>query len=177
MTVEATRHSRRDPHDILGVPRGAGRQQVIQAFRRKARQGRHPDTGGDAQTFEEIIRARDELLNPARPATKNVSSRRTAPVATPPKANPRPASSSRNTAPPAEISKLAIATGVVALLGPISWPVAIVIGHLALRHIGRTGKGGRTFVRVALFFLYLFTIYALALTLSLVTAASDRMPG
>lgn len=169
MTVEATRHAGRDPHDILGVPRGAGRQQVMQAFRRKARRGSHPDTGGDAQTFEEIIRARDELLDSARPPTY-MSSRRTAPVARPPKAHPSPASSPPNTAPPAETSTLAIATGVLALLGPLFWPVAIVIGHLALRHIRRTGKGGGTFVPFALFFLYLLTLYVLVLILALVVA-------
>lgn len=43
----------RDPHDVLGVPRGADRQQVMRAFHRKARRGGHPDTGGDAQTFDE----------------------------------------------------------------------------------------------------------------------------
>lgn len=162
MTVEATRQGGRDPHDVLGVPRGADRQQVMQAFRQKARHGGHPDTGGDAHTFGEIVRARDELLDPARPATY-VTSRRTAPVAKPPRAHPRPAST-----PPRETSKLAIATGVLALLGPLFWPVAIVIGHLALHQIKRTGKGGGAFVPIALFFLYLFTLPVLARILTLV---------
>jgi DnaJ domain len=164
MTVEATQH-RRDPHDILGVPRGADRQQVMQAFRRKAKQGSHPDTGGNTQTFEEIIRARDALLEPARPAT-NLSSRRTAPVARPPKTRPSPAKPPPDTASPAETSKLAIATGVLALLGPLFWPVAIMFGHLALRHIQRTGKGGGTLVRATLFLVYLLTLCALAFTLT-----------
>lgn len=169
MTVEATRQGGRDPHDVLGVPRGADRQQVMQAFRKKARHGGHPDSGGDAHTFDEIIRARDELLDPARPATY-VTSRRTAPVAKPPKAHPRPASTPPNTTPPKETSKLAIATVVLALLGPLFWPVAIVSGHLALRHIKRTGKGGGTFVPVALFVLYLLTLPLLALILGSVVS-------
>lgn len=167
MTVEATRHGGRDPHDILGVPRGAGRQQVMQAFRRKAREGSHPDTGGDAQTFQEIIRARDELLRRVGPTTY-VSSQCTAPVTRPPKVRPRPAGSPPPTAPSAETSKLAIATGLLALLGPLFWPVAIMIGHLALRHVRRTGKGGGTFVSFALFVLYVLTLYVLAFILAVV---------
>jgi curved DNA-binding protein CbpA len=56
---------RRDPHEVLGVRYGADRLEVIQAFRRQVRHGGHPDTGGDGQTFEELVRARDALLESA----------------------------------------------------------------------------------------------------------------
>jgi DnaJ domain len=164
MTVEATPHRGRDPHDVLGVPRGADRQQVMRAFRRKARQGSHPDTGGDTQSFEEIFRAREALLDAAHPAA-NLSSRRTTTV-TRPKTHPSPADHPPDTSPPAATSKLAIASAVLALLGPLFWPVAIMIGHLALRHIQRTGKAGGTFARATLFVLYPLTLYALAFILT-----------
>lgn len=155
------RQGGRDPHDVLGVPRGADRQQVMRAFHRKARRGGHPDTGGDAQTFEEIVRARDVLLDQARHAAYE-SDRRAPHATTPPKANPRPAHS-----PPRETSRLAIVTAVLALLGPFFWPVAIVVGHLALRQIKRTGQGGGTLVPTVLFFLYILTLPALLRILSL----------
>jgi hypothetical protein len=55
---------------------------------------------------------------------------------------------------------------VLALLGPFLWPVAIVVGHLAIRQIKRTGQGGSTFVPVVLFFLYLLTLPVLLRILS-----------
>ena len=146
-----------DPHDLLGVPRGADRQQVIRAFHRRARNGGHPDTGGDARTFDEIVRARDVLLD----QSAYESRRRAAQPTAPPKANPRPAAS-----PPKETSRLAIATAVLALLGPFLWPAAIIIGHLALRQIKRTGQGGGTLVPVVLFFLYVLTLPVLLRILS-----------
>jgi DnaJ domain len=166
-TTDSQTFDRRDPHDILGVPRGADRQQVMRAFRRKARQGSHPDTGGDTQSFEEIIRARQALLDPARPAT-NPTSRRTATEARPPKTHPSPANHPPDISPPAETSKLAVAGAVLALLGPLFWPVAIMVGHLALRHIQRTGKGGARFARATLFVLYPLTLYALAFILTVI---------
>jgi curved DNA-binding protein CbpA len=159
MSGDVHLHSGRDPHDLLGVPRGADRQQVIRAFHRRARNGGHPDTGGDARTFDEIVRARDVLLDRAAYEWRGRSTRTTAqPRATasptaPPRVHPRPA------APPStQTSRLAIATAVLALLGPLLWPVAIVIGHLALRQIKRTGQGGGSFVPVVLFFLYILTL-------------------
>jgi len=159
MSGDVHLHGGRDPHDLLGVPRGADRQQVIRAFHRRARNGGHPDTGGDARTFDEIVRARDVLLDRAADEWRQRSTRTTAqPRATasptaPPRVHPRPA------APPStQTSRLAIATAVLALLGPLLWPVAIVIGHLALRQIKRTGQGGGSFVPVVLFFLYILTL-------------------
>lgn len=63
---DVRRLGRRDPHELLGVQRGADRQQVTSAFREKARRGGHPDTGGDARTFQELALARDVLLDPRR---------------------------------------------------------------------------------------------------------------
>lgn len=159
MSGDVHRHGGGDPHDLLGVPRGADRQQVIRAFHRRARNAGHPDTGGDARTFDEIVRARDVLLDRAayesrrRAARITAQPRATASPTAPPRVHPRPA------APPsAQTSRLAIATAVLALLGPLLWPVAIVVGHLALRQIKRTGQGGGSFVPVVLFFLYVLTL-------------------
>ncbi|HEX6325687.1 MAG TPA: hypothetical protein VFZ72_03875 [Jiangellaceae bacterium] len=149
MSGDVHRHGGGDPHDLLGVPRGADRQQVIRAFHRRARNGGHPDTGGDARTFDEIVRARDVLLDRAAYESRRRATRTTAA----PKFHPGQA------APPStQTSRLAIATAVLALLGPLLWPVAIVVGHLALRQIKRTGQGGGSFVPVALFFLYILTL-------------------
>jgi hypothetical protein len=188
MTTDAQRRSGRDPHVVLGVPRGADRQQIIRAFHRKARRGGHPDTGGDAQTFDDIIRARDALLDKARAAEGRPRRTRTAtpraadthratagsPTARAADANPRGAGTTTaptaqpapKYSPPTRTSKLATATVVLALLGPVFWPVAIVIGHLALRQIKRTGQGGGTLVPVVLFFLYILTLPVLARILS-----------
>jgi curved DNA-binding protein CbpA len=89
MSSYVHRRGGRDPHDVLGVPRGADRQQVMRAFHRKVRRGGHPDTGGDAQTFEEIVRARDVLLNQARLAASE-SDRRAAQATRAPNANSSP---------------------------------------------------------------------------------------
>ena len=74
-----------DPHEVLGVRRGASPQQVTRAFHREALRGGHPDTGGDARAFRRLVVARDVLLQ-ARP-TPGVA--RPGPSARP--ATPRPA--------------------------------------------------------------------------------------
>lgn len=170
----------RDPHDVLEVPRGADRQQVMQAFRRKVRDGGHPDTGGDARAFEEFVRARDVLLGQApsslrdddghqaraaRPSGPAPGYRepRPEPRSRTPSAGPRP-----DPAPPRETNRLAIVTVVLAALGPLFWPFAIAIGHLALRRIKRTGQGGGTVVPVVLLFLYIITLPVLARVLTVV---------
>ncbi|NED94053.1 J domain-containing protein [Phytoactinopolyspora alkaliphila] len=63
MPIDQRAHGSREPHEILGVPRGAGPAQVTRAFRHKVLQGGHPDTGGDERTFRELARARDVLLS------------------------------------------------------------------------------------------------------------------
>jgi hypothetical protein len=176
MISDVHREGGRDPHDVLGVPRGADRQQVMRAFHRKARSGGHPDTGGNAQTFAEIISARDVLLEQVRLAAYRPN-RRTAQATTAPDVNPRPAYSppkdlaysppTETSSPPTETSRLAVATAVLALLGPLFWPVAIIVGHIALRQIKRTGQGGGTLVPVVLFFLYILTLPVLLRILSL----------
>lgn len=166
MSAHVRREGGLDPHEVLGVPRGADRQQVMRAFHRRARRGGHPDTGGDAQTFEEIVRARDVLLDRAGQATHEPHARTTpaatAPVATAPRPPARPANS-----PPKETNGLAIVTAALALLGPLFWPVAIIIGHVALRQIKRTGQGGGAMVPVVLFILYVLTLSVLVRVLSL----------
>lgn len=167
MIEDVQRHGGRDPHDVLGVPRGADREEVVRAFHRKARHGGHPDTGGDAQAFEEIVRARDVLLTRARlaPPERDLHAEPTNNV---PTAAPRPTKTAQSHSPPRETSKLAIATAVLALMGPLFWPVAIAVGHLALRQINRTGQGGGTLVPVVLFFLYVLTLPILVRVLSLI---------
>lgn len=152
MSCDVYEDRRSDPHEILGVPRGADRQQVIRAFYRRARNGGHPDTGGDAETFEQIVCARDMLLSQPR-RTAYQSDRRAAPADRAPKTAPPP-----TPAPQQETNKLAVATAVFALFGPVFWPLAIIIGHLALRQIRRTGQQGGTLVPVVLFFLYLLAL-------------------
>lgn len=154
----------RDPYDVLGVPRGADRHQVVRAFRRMARHGGHPDTGGDAATFDVIIRARDALLLD-RADDHNAPDVRAAPVTTPPEA-----AAPRADPPPMRTSKLTIVTVVLALLGPLFWPVAIVVGLAARLRIKRAGLGGSTCVAAVLFLLCTLTLHVLAGILSLVLA-------
>jgi len=45
----------------LGVAVGAGRDEVLEAFRRKAKSV-HPDTGGDPEAFKRLLAAREALL-------------------------------------------------------------------------------------------------------------------
>ena len=92
-----------DPHDVLGVRRGASPQQVTQAFHREALRGGHPDTGGDARAFRRLVVARDALL--AGPATGPVPGprqARTGPAARPgPSAAPSaPTATAARPAPP-----------------------------------------------------------------------------
>ncbi|WP_074946773.1 J domain-containing protein [Jiangella alba] len=81
-----------DPHQVLGVRRGATPQQVTQAFRREVRRGGHPDTGGDAHAFRRLVAARDALLTPppTGPATPPPSSPRPRPHPAPPRPAARP---------------------------------------------------------------------------------------
>jgi curved DNA-binding protein CbpA len=59
---------RRDPYAILGVPRGAGRDEVASAFRRLAKRT-HPDVGGQAPSeMQDLNWAWNLLSNPARRA-------------------------------------------------------------------------------------------------------------
>ncbi|PZF79745.1 hypothetical protein C1I92_29615 [Jiangella anatolica] len=74
-----------DPHDVLGVRRGASPQQVNRAFHREALRGGHPDTGGDARAFRRLVLARDTLL--------------ANPVTSPPRPHPTPAAAPRPAAP------------------------------------------------------------------------------
>lgn len=94
-----------DPHDVLGVRRGASPQQVTQAFHREALRGGHPDTGGDARAFRRLVVARDALL--ARPPSAAAAAGGSATTAPPrpaqgppgPAARPAPPSSDANALP------------------------------------------------------------------------------
>jgi hypothetical protein len=46
---------------LLGVPEDYSREDVITAFRRKAKAA-HPDAGGTAEMFRVLVEARDRLL-------------------------------------------------------------------------------------------------------------------
>lgn len=52
-------------YDELGVPPGAGAEDIRRAFRRRA-MSCHPDKGGDAEEFKRLGRAYDVLKDPAR---------------------------------------------------------------------------------------------------------------
>ena len=59
---------RRDPYAILGVPRGAGREQIAAAYRRLAK-AIHPDLGSESQTdMRDLNWAWHILSNAARRA-------------------------------------------------------------------------------------------------------------
>lgn len=139
MTSVHRQGGRLDPHDVLGVPRGADREHVIRAFHHRARRGGHPDTGGDAQTFEEIVRARDVLLDQARLGARRSDRRaaQTVPAArrSGPNANPRP---------------------------------AYVSPKVATRQAGPTEQGGGSVVPFFLLILFVFTLPVLLRILSLV---------
>ncbi|TDC53069.1 hypothetical protein E1212_06515 [Jiangella ureilytica] len=67
MTADLRALGGADPHDVLGVRRGASPQQVTRAFHREALRGGHPDTGGDARAFRRLVVARDALLTTPDP--------------------------------------------------------------------------------------------------------------
>lgn len=133
---DVQRLGRRDPHVLLGVQRGADRQQVTRAFHQKVRRGGHPDTGGDAGTFQDLALARDVLLDPRRLAAYEAGRRAAGtpaparPSAPPPRAYPPPP---RPSAPP---------------------PRAYAPPNR------RTGEGGETLypVLLLLLFLFIFTV-------------------
>jgi curved DNA-binding protein CbpA len=59
------------PHEVLGVPAGASRDEVAAAFRRYALR-HHPDRGGDAATFQAGLDAYRRLTGAAPPASADV---------------------------------------------------------------------------------------------------------
>jgi curved DNA-binding protein CbpA len=153
-----------DPHALLGLRRGASRQEVAQAFRRNAAQGGHPDTGGDDKTFRQLTRARDVLLDPRRLTAYDAARQaagsahgedsRTRRPESPPASHGRggpeapreragngtrvtQAEQRRSSVPtvPAETNAWAVITVVLVLLGPLLWPAAVLTGLLALRRM------------------------------------------
>ena len=50
-----------DAHALLGLKIGATRGEITAAFRRLAKT-RHPDAGGDAAAFRDLVQARDKLM-------------------------------------------------------------------------------------------------------------------
>jgi hypothetical protein len=54
-----------DPYDILGVARDAGEEQIKVAYRKRAK-AVHPDSGGDTETFSQLQKAYELLLDPVR---------------------------------------------------------------------------------------------------------------
>lgn len=180
----------RDPHEVLGVPRGADRHQVIRAFQHMVRRGGHPDTGGDAATFHELVRARDTLLAADRRSAQHTTRAAATdaphsptgqgrgggngagdePAAGAPRAAAPAATAqrTRSSSAPPRTSRLATATVVLTLLGPFFWPAAIVVGLVARRRIRRTGLGGGTVVSLILFILCVLTLPVLVRVLSVV---------
>jgi len=56
-----------DPYLVLGVTRHADREEILKAFKRRAR-SLHPDVSGDDTAFKRLNLARDVLLDPRRRA-------------------------------------------------------------------------------------------------------------
>lgn len=54
---------RQDAARLLGVPASAGEAEVERSFRMRARLA-HPDHGGDAEAFRELLEARRVLRGP-----------------------------------------------------------------------------------------------------------------
>lgn len=52
----------KDPHEILGVKRGATQDEIKKAYRKMAHK-HHPDKGGDPEKFKEISKAYEVLKN------------------------------------------------------------------------------------------------------------------
>ena len=68
------------PHEVLGVPLGAGPTEVTEAFRRFALRN-HPDRGGDAERFQTGLDAYRRLSGTRRaPANVTFHRRRRAAV-------------------------------------------------------------------------------------------------
>lgn len=171
MSSDLTEASGRAPHDTLGVPEGADREQVIRAFRRRVRLGGHPDTGGDTRAFEELVRARDILLDPSRRIADDADPPNGSDEQTHAAPDHRPVPPPSPPSPPPRTNRFAIAAVVLALLGPLWWPVAIVVGHVALRQIKRTGQGGGAVIPIVLLVLYVLTVPAVVLAIVSLVAA------
>lgn len=53
-----------DPYAVLGIERNASKETILNAYRQKAKT-LHPDSGGDAQEFDKLTKAKDKLLKEA----------------------------------------------------------------------------------------------------------------
>lgn len=78
------------PHDVLGVPLGAGPAEVTEAFRRFALQ-HHPDRGGDPSRFQTGVEAYRRLTG-TRPPPDAAAGARAANVVFHRRSRPGPAS-------------------------------------------------------------------------------------
>jgi hypothetical protein len=74
-----------DPHTILGVSRQATLEEIHAAYREKARK-HHPDAGGDAWAFKQVVAAHERLvtLRTGSAAEPPAASRTDPPSAPPP---------------------------------------------------------------------------------------------
>lgn len=158
----------RDPHALLGVQPGATASEIRRAFRQRAAGGGHPDRGGDDATFHALIRARDILLDPRHRGDDEAALRaepsapgpaRAAPSATSqPSAGPAatgPSTVGASSAAASGTGGWGVATVVLALLGPLLWPAAIVVGHIAIRRARREGRETGAAIPIVLALLYI----------------------
>jgi len=53
---------KKQPHEILGIAYDANRDEIQRAFREQA-QVVHPDKGGDNESMQRLIRAKDEMIS------------------------------------------------------------------------------------------------------------------
>jgi len=64
----------KDPHEILGLKRGATQDEIKKAYRKLAHQ-HHPDKGGNPEKFKEISKAYEVLKNSGSTASGSASAR------------------------------------------------------------------------------------------------------
>lgn len=147
----------RDPHAVLGVEQGASKQEVTKAFHRIAARGGHPDTGGDERTFRQLTSARDILLDSrrladytaARDENNNSWSQSSATTHTSSGSAPtysRPSNTTRTVhmqphrspARSANLHPLLVIAVVLALAGPLLWPLAAITALVGLWRMGRS---------------------------------------
>ena len=72
--------SRGDPHDVVGVPRGATLEEIRRAYRKRARE-LHPDLNDapDAtDSFRELVQAFKELVDGTHAASSSSNAKRSA---------------------------------------------------------------------------------------------------
>lgn len=51
-----------DCWEVLGIPAGSSEEQILDAYRKRAKNGSHPDSGGSAEDFDRLCKAKDVAI-------------------------------------------------------------------------------------------------------------------